>query len=310
MLERYVNLLQSGEVVAFPTETVYGLGAIATDAQAVRKIFDTKQRPADNPLIVHVTSFNALHDLTAEIPDAAQQLANAFWPGPLTLIFKKKSQVLDIVTAGLPTVAVRQPSHPLARKLIEQTGPLVAPSANTSGKPSPTKSEHVKEDFGDSFPVVEGGETDIGLESTVLDITNKPFQLYRPGGIGQQQIEHILDEKVIIPEVKKVEKPKSPGMKYSHYAPRAAVQWLDHESSFDDHKTLYLLHTRLPESPQDNIISFNGNYDEMARRLFDCFRSADHKGYKKIAVEPFTEGIIGQEPLASALVNRISKAVS
>ncbi|HLR76420.1 MAG TPA: L-threonylcarbamoyladenylate synthase [Balneolaceae bacterium] len=309
MLDRYINLLKSSQVVAFPTETVYGLGAVASDGGAVRKIFEIKQRPPDNPLIVHIASHKMLHEITNKIPDKAEKLMSAFWPGALTLIFEKKPRVLDIITAGLPTVAVRWPSHPLSQDLIARVGPLVAPSANSSGKPSPTKPEHIKEDLGESFPVIEAGETQIGLESTVLDVTQKPFQLYRPGAISRKQIEKVIDEQIITVQAKEVEQPKSPGMKYSHYAPDAAVRWLRAGEAPEDEQTLYLIHYEVPEFEADNIVNFAENYDEMAHQLFDRFRSADHKGYKIIAIEPFPEDVLKREPLAEALQNRISKAI-
>lgn len=309
MLDRYINLLKSSQVVAFPTETVYGLGALATDARAVRKIFEIKGRPPDNPLIVHVSSFQMLEDFAAEIPEEAEQLMDAFWPGPLTLIFKKKPQVLDVITAGLPTVAVRWPSHPLSQDLIARVGPLVAPSANSSGKPSPTKPEHIKEDLGEPFPIIEAGETQIGLESTVLDVSEEPFTLYRPGGVSRNQIENIINERIEVAKPEKVEKPRSPGMKYSHYAPDAAVQWLDIDDAMNDKTTLYLIHSKTPALEKENIVYFEEDYSEMAHQLFDRFRSADHKGLKKVAIEPFSEDILQSEPLAEALQNRISKAM-
>lgn len=309
MLDRYINLLKSGQIVAFPTETVYGLGADAFNRDAVQKIFQIKQRPADNPLIVHVSSFKMLNAFALEIPEEADQLTEALWPGPLTLIFKKKPRVLDLVTAGLPSVGVRWPGHPLAQDLIARAGPLAAPSANSSGRPSPTKPEHIKEDLGDAFPIVEAGETQIGLESTVLDISQKPFQLYRPGGVSRNQIENIIDERVIEVNAANVAKPKSPGMKYSHYAPEALVQWLEMKNSFHDEGTLYLLHSRATEKlEQNNIVYFDEDFAEMAHQLYDRFRSADHKGYKKIAIEPFSDEILRQQPLAEALKNRIQKA--
>ncbi len=309
MLDRYINLLKSSQVVAFPTETVYGLGALATDADAVSKIFEIKERPLDNPLIIHICSYKMLDDFALEIPEEAEQLMEAFWPGPLTLIFKKKLHVLDIITAGLQTVAVRWPGHPLSQDLIARAGPLVAPSANSSGRPSPTKPEHVKEDLGESFPVVEAGETQIGLESTVLDVSQKPFQLYRPGGISRNQIENIIDEAVVEAETGGTEKPKSPGIKYSHYAPEAEVQWLEIEDSFNNEKTLYLLHSKTVELEKENIVYFNDDFAEMAHQLYDRFRSADHKGYKKVAIEPFSEEVLHHNPLAVALQNRIGKAI-
>lgn len=309
MLDRYIDRLKSGQVVAFPTETVYGLGAAADNPDAIRKIFEIKGRPLDNPLIVHIASLGMLENLALEIPEEAKPLMDAFWPGPLTLIFKKQPKVLDIVTAGLDTVAVRWPSHPLSQDLIARIGPLVAPSANSSGKPSPTKPEHVKEDLGASFPVIEAGKTQIGLESTVLDVSQKPFQLYRPGGISQNQLENITGQPIEVPKVQKVKKPKSPGMKYSHYTPRATVQWLPDDDPIDDPETLYLIHSRPAKPGKDNIVHFEEDYSKMAHQLFDRFRSADHRGFKKVAVEPFTENILNKEPLAAALQNRIAKAI-
>ncbi len=309
MLERYINLLKSGRVVAFPTETVYGLGASATDPDAVRKIFEVKNRPADNPLIVHISSYKMLNGFAKEIPEDAEKLMEAFWPGPLTLIFKKKPQVLDIVTAGLDTVAVRWPSHPLSQDLIARVGPLAAPSANSSGKPSPTKPEHIKEDFGEGFPIVEAGETQVGLESTVLDVSQKPFRLYRPGNVSRNQIENIIDEAIAEVKVDNDEKPKSPGIKYSHYAPEAKVQWLNIEDSLDDAEILYMMHSPTTELEKENIIYFNEDFAEMAHQLYDRFRSADHKKYEKIAIEPISEEAKKHHPLAEALDNRISKAI-
>lgn len=296
--------------MAFPTETVYGLGADATNFSAVQKVFNVKGRPADNPLIVHVASRSMVEQFAAEIPEESEKLMNAFWPGPLTLIFKKKPNVLDIITAGLDTVALRWPAHPLSQDLIARAGPLVAPSANSSGKPSPTRPEHVKEDFGDHFPIVEAGETQIGLESTVLDISQSPFHIYRPGAISRNQIENIIEKPVAAaPETSdKTTKTKSPGTKYSHYSPTAAVKWLTNKS-FEQENTLYLTHTIEPYEPSEHIIYFEKDYQEMAHQLYDRFRQADHEGYSQILVEPFSEQTLRDEPLAEALQNRISKAV-
>ncbi len=309
MLDRYINLLKSGQVVAFPTETVYGLGAAAMNPKAVREIFRIKQRPYDNPLIVHISSYKMLSEFTDEILGEAEQLIEAFWPGPLTLIFEKKPEVLDLITAGLETVAVRWPSHPLSQDLIARAGPLVAPSANTSGKPSPTKPEHIKEDFGESFPIVQAGETQIGLESTVLDVSQKPFRLYRPGSISRNQIENIIEAAIEVVRSQEIETPRSPGIKNSHYAPKAQVAWLQIKDSMNSEKTLYLMHSQTDELERDNIIYFNRDFNEMAHQLYDRFRSADHRGLDKIAIEPIPEDIQKQYPLAEALCNRISKAI-
>ncbi len=310
MLDRYINLLKSGQIVAFPTETVYGLGADARNVSAVQKVFDAKQRPADNPLIVHISSRAALDEFAAEVPDDAKRLMTAFWAGPLTLIFKKRPEVLDIVTAGLDTVALRWPSHPLSQDLIARAGPLVAPSANISGRPSPTRPDHVREDFGEHFPIVEAGETQLGLESTVLDVSETPFSLYRPGGISRKQIEDIIGRTVETAKHHLGEKSaKSPGTKYSHYAPNARVQWLTDADTSDSKSTLYLLHSREPEKEAGNIIHFERDYAEMAHQLYDRFRQADRQGYVSIIIEPFSETLLQKQPLAEALQNRISKAV-
>ena len=310
MLDRYINLLKSGQVVAFPTETVYGLGADATNLEAVQRVFNVKNRPADNPLIVHICKRSMVEQFAAEIPEAAEKLMNGFWPGPLTLIFKKKPEVLDIVTGGLDTVALRWPAHPLSQDLIARAGPLVAPSANKSGRPSPTRPEHVREDFGEHFPIVEAGETQIGLESTVLDVSQTPFRIYRPGAISRNQIENIIEKAVrtSIDNAEDTISPTSPGTKYSHYAPEATVSWMDSES-FAQENTLYLTHNIAPDDPSDHIIFYNGDYEQMAHELYDRFRQADHKGYAYLAIEPFTEEMLRNHPLTEALQNRISKAI-
>lgn len=310
MLDRYINLLKAGQIVAFPTETVYGLGADAWNLSAVQKVYDAKNRPADNPLIVHISSRKMLHQFTEHIPENAVKLMNAFWPGPLTLIFKKKPEVLDIVTAGLDTVAIRWPGHPLSQDIIARVGPLVAPSANSSGKPSPTRPEHIKEDFGDHFPIIEAGETQIGLESTVLDVSVTPFKIYRPGSIGQNQIENIIEKPVRgVPPAKQEALPRSPGTKYSHYAPTARVQWLTEAASVNSNKALYLLHYRMPKETGEHVIFYDEDYEEMAHELYDRFRQADQQGYETIFVEPLSAEVQKKEPLAEALYNRISKAV-
>ncbi len=307
MLNRYIKLLKRGDIVAFPTETVYGLGADAWNPSAIQKVFEQKGRPADNPLIVHISSVNMVADFAAEIPDEAQKLMDQFWPGPLTLIFKKKPDVLDILTGGLDTVALRWPKHPLSQELIAQAGPLVAPSANSSGKPSPTKPEHVTEDFGKHFPVIAAGETDIGLESTVLDLSQKPFQIYRPGAVSLEQIEEIIDTSVVMAdEDPQKRSPKSPGTKYTHYSPEAKVLWMDGHPQ--DKNTLYLLHSTEINLKAENIIHYSGDYRRMAHELYDRFRQADYDGYDAIAIEPFSDK--HKNELIPALVNRIEKALS
>ncbi|SMO42507.1 L-threonylcarbamoyladenylate synthase [Fodinibius sediminis] len=307
MLDRFIRLLNDGEIVAFPTETVYGLGADAWNPSAIKKVFARKGRPSDNPLIVHVASIQSVDPFALDISDDARKLMHHFWPGPLTLIFKKKPAVLDLVTAGLDTVAIRWPSHPLSQELIARTGPLVAPSANSSGKPSPTKPEHVREDFGDDFPVIDAGETAIGLESTVLDVSQEPYRIYRPGAITAREIEDVIHKNILTVSSDNQEAAaKSPGTKYTHYAPDAAVRWLGADELPHDPDTLYLLHSRLPEQQGDNVISYAGDFRKLGHELYDRFRQADHQGYRTVAIEVFTAD--QHDSLVPALVNRIQKA--
>ncbi|TFG61014.1 MAG: threonylcarbamoyl-AMP synthase [Spirochaetales bacterium] len=311
-MEELVKIIKSGGVVAFPTETVYGLGADAWNPDAVTAVFNVKGRPSDNPLIVHVAEKNGAYDFATAVPEDAERLMEAFWPGPLTLILIKKPEVLDIVTAGLPSVALRMPNHGLALEFIRRTGPLVGPSANRSGGPSPTTAAHVKDDFGAGFPVLDGGACGIGLESTVLDVTREPYTIYRPGAISADEISAVLrkDVRHLLPGKENftaVASP-SPGLKYTHYAPAAAVRWLDPGESARDPETLYLFHTHGSGSTK-NSIHYRGDYTALARELYDRFRQADKQGFTKIAVEPFPEQVqSGGNTIIPALKNRISKA--
>ncbi len=303
--QKYIQAIKNGDVVAFPTETVYGLGADAWNSEAIAKVFETKGRPSDNPLIVHVSDFDQINDFAAEIPEAAQLLIEEFWPGPLTLVFEKKPEVLDVVTAGLNTVAIRMPANEIALSLISKTNPLVAPSANRSGAPSPTKASHIKADFGSSVLVIDGGSTQVGLESTVLDISGEQPMILRPGVIGKDQIEQVLNQTVLIDD-KNSEKPKSPGQKYSHYKPKADVKWLDSEDEFEDSSSLFLLLNA--EIEQQNVINYTQDFEKLARELYDRFRQADLDGYKKVIIEPFDERY--DSSVIPALLNRIEKATS
>lgn len=221
--------LKEGFLVAFPTETVYGLGANALDENAVKAIFAAKGRPSDNPLIVHVADYDEVEMLAYDISATAKILMEEYWPGPLTLVMNKKPRVPDIVTAGLDTVAVRMPSHPIAIELIKMAGvPVAAPSANISGKPSPTKASHVLEDFEGSIPyIIDGGDCRVGLESTVLDVRGDVPRILRPGDITPEDIikvagDVIIDKTALSP-MDSPDKIASPGMKYTHYSPDAEV---------------------------------------------------------------------------------------
>lgn len=231
-VDKCAAALRAGELVAFPTETVYGLGANALDEDAVRRIFTVKGRPCDNPLIVHVAGVDQAKALAGEWPERVQALCDAFWPGPLTVIVPKGESVPDAVTAGLPCVGLRMPKHPLALALLSACGlPVAAPSANTSSRPSPTRPEHVYHDLHGKIPyILDGGKTQYGVESTVLDCTQSPFTILRPGSVTQEMLEAVigrvqLSQGVLQPV--QVEKAASPGMKYRHYAPGYQVVLVD-----------------------------------------------------------------------------------
>ena len=227
-LDKAGRILREGGLVAFPTETVYGLGGNALDQKASEKIYAAKGRPSDNPLIVHIAQLDALDAIVRDIPPAALDLAHAFWPGPLTMIFHKAEQVPLSTTGGLETVAVRMPSHPVAMELIRRAGGYVAaPSANTSGRPSPTKASHVIEDLSGRIDVIiDGGEVDIGLESTIVDLTEDIPTVLRPGYINLEMLAGVvgdvrMDQGLIAAD--SGIRPKAPGMKYRHYAPHAPL---------------------------------------------------------------------------------------
>lgn len=220
--------LKAGEVVGFPTETVYGLGCDARDGEAVKKVFEAKGRPADNPLICHIGDKKQIKDIVSEITPLAQKLIDAFMPGPITIVMKKADSISDATTAGLDTVGVRMPSHPVANKFLKYAGiPVAAPSANLSGRPSPTGARSVLEDMdGYIYAIIDGGDSDYGLESTVVDCTGEEPVVLRPGAITKSDIESVLDntEAVIAGALENKETPKAPGMKYRHYAPYAQVE--------------------------------------------------------------------------------------
>ncbi|MCK9525103.1 MAG: L-threonylcarbamoyladenylate synthase, partial [Limnochordia bacterium] len=221
------RLLAEGKVVAFPTETVYGLGANALNPQAVAAIFQAKGRPQDNPLIVHLSEGGQVEAFVKDIPAQARLLMERFWPGPLTFVLEKTERIPSVVTAGLETVAVRVPDHPIALELLKQIEfPLAAPSANVSGRPSPTRAQHVLADLDGLIPaILDGGETGWGLESTVLDCTVWPFRLLRPGGVTLEDLRALVPVQYGAAQGGHVEEqvPRSPGMKYQHYAPEADV---------------------------------------------------------------------------------------
>ena len=224
-VRRGAEVIRAGGLVAFPTETVYGLGADALSDSAVARIFEAKERPRGNPLIVHLAGAAALESVAARVPPRARDAAARFWPGPLTLVLPRAGTVPLITTGGLETVAVRVPSHPVARALIEASGrPIAAPSANRSGRPSPTRAEHVREDLDGRIELIlDGGPTPVGVESTVLDMTTEPPMLLRPGGVTLEQLRDCLGEVAVLAGDDEEAAGRSPGLRYRHYAPRAQV---------------------------------------------------------------------------------------
>lgn len=286
------KIISDGGLVAFPTETVYGLGANAFSANSVRNIFHAKGRPADNPLIVHVSSFEEVKYVARDIPQKAKMIFEKFAPGPITVIMKKSPFLPDAVTAGLDTVAVRIPEHPVARALIKEAGvPIAAPSANSSGKPSPTKAEHVIHDMkGKIEAVIDGGVCRVGLESTVVDVTGKSPVILRPGGITYDELKELFPDVEIDMHILKAvdpkEVPKCPGMKYKHYAPDAEVYVVEGDKSETSAKIKELLKEN--KNKRTGVISLDkGNYladkvlyagcnnKEYANKLFDFLREFD-----------------------------------
>ncbi len=322
------NLLREGELVAFPTETVYGLGADALNPDAVLSVFAAKGRPADNPLIVHIFDRSQLEPL-CEIPDRASILMDAFWPGPLTLLFPRKRSVPDQVTAGLPTVAIRMPSHPVAAALLKTCAiPVAAPSANRSGRPSPTTALHVLEDMKGRIPLIlDGGPCDVGLESTVLDLCHGSPVILRPGGITRDMIMDVLGEEVavagsVLRPLQPGEKALSPGMRYRHYAPSGTVTLVDGNTDrvvavmkqmclqdiADGRRSCVLCfseHVPLLSGCFPHDMGPAENHAEIARRLFDILRRLDQEGMETIYSE-----VIPPEGVGLAVMNRLGRASS
>ncbi len=248
VIKKCANILRSGGLVVFPTETVYGLGADAFNSEAVRKVFVIKERPLGNPLIVHISNLDQLNYVTADVPKHAWKLIETMWPGPLTLVLRKSQKVSDIVTGGLPKVGVRMPAHPVAIKLIESANtPLVAPSANISGRPSPTIVNHVLQDlYGKVDAIIDTGETLLGIESTVVDLTTKPPTLIRAGPVSIETLEKILGTKINVPAhargLKQVDK-QAPRSKYIHYVPGTSLVLVE----LDDYSNLTKLTEKISE---------------------------------------------------------------
>ncbi len=316
------QLLKNGGVVGIPTETVYGLAADALNGEAVAKIFKAKGRPMDNPLIVHIADFDDIRrfDLVSEVPESARRLAKAFWPGPLTMIMKRTDVIPPEVSAGLDTVAVRFPSHPVAQAVIRAANtPLAAPSANLSGSPSPTTARHVLNDMdGKIDAVLDGGASEVGVESTVITLASEVPRVLRPGGVTVEMLREVLGEvevdDAVLHQLREGETAASPGMKYKHYAPKANVILL----KCDDTAYISYVNARADDGVcalccDEDLLSLSvktvslgrrGDYLTHARHLFDCLRKIDENGtiqtvYSRL---PSTEGV------GLAVYNRLIRA--
>lgn len=327
-LSEAAEWLREGKLVAFPTETVYGLGADARNTEAVERIFAAKGRPSDNPLIVHISDQKQLEELVLPYPDLARQLMEQLWPGPLTIVLPVRQEALSpLVTAGLSTVGVRMPDHPAALELIAQSGcPVAAPSANRSGRPSPTLASHVMEDLeGEISGIVDGGPTGVGLESTVVELPDSTtIRILRPGGVTREQLQQAAPDAVIdAPSeaaAEQHEAPRSPGMKYTHYAPRGTMQIVQGqpegvgdyiesmviEGKKNGRKTGVLaFEERLSRFQADLVLSYGSELqlEEAAKQLYAALRRFDSEGIELIWAEGCSE-----EGIGAALMNRLAKA--
>lgn len=325
-LKEAAEILKRGGLVAFPTETVYGLGANALDEKAARKIYEAKGRPSDNPLIAHVADFEGIRPLVSRMPEMGRKLAEAFWPGPMTLVFPKSDLVPLGTTGGLDTVAVRMPSDPVARTLIRLAGvPVAAPSANTSGRPSPTRAEHVYQDMeGRIEMIIDGGPVGIGVESTIVDVTEDVPVLLRPGAVTMEMLESVVREVRIDPAilgpVSPDLKPKAPGMKYRHYAPNADLTLVEGPQDRVVSEINRLAAERLKEGYKVGIICTDETRDAypagtvrsigqrakeetVAHNLYAVLREFDDLGAQYLFSEGFPADHLGQ-----AIMNRLNKA--
>ncbi len=319
-IRQAAEILKNGGLVAMPTETVYGLAADALNGEAVKKIFEAKGRPSDNPLIVHISGIEQMRPLVKDIPLKAEILAEKFWPGPLTIILPKSDVIPDEVCAGLDTVAIRFPSHITARKLISLSGPLAAPSANLSGSPSPTTFQHVICDMdGRIDAILDGGDSEVGVESTVITLASDIPCILRPGGITAEQLREAIGEVTIADAVTKPlaegEKAASPGMKYKHYAPAAEVLLIDAEGeTFSSYVNSHAENGDAVLCYKEDLgrlklpcmcIGRSDDYSTQAHRLFSALREMDNIGVKRVYAHcPKKEGV------GLAVYNRIIRAAA
>lgn len=326
-LDQAGEIIRNGGLVAFPTETVYGLGGNAYDPEAASRIYAAKGRPSDNPLIVHIADMDGLSEIVADVPDTAKKLADAFWPGPMTLVLKKKPSVPDRTTGGLDTVAVRMPVDEIARTLIRASKvPVAAPSANRSGRPSTTTAAHCIEDLdGRIDMIIDGGSVHIGLESTIVDLTGEIPMLLRPGAITLEMLEgvlgHVEIDPAILGPVAEDVKPKAPGMKYKHYAPKAELTIVSGEQGAVQDKINELVAADTADGRKVGVIAtlesrnayhgqtalkvmgMRNDESTVAHNLFAILREFDDTGVDRIYSEGFEDNGIGR-----AIMNRLRKA--
>ncbi len=329
VMERAGEIIKGGGLVAFPTETVYGLGGDALNPEAAGRIYAAKNRPSDNPLIVHIADMEHLAAIVREVPGAARQLSDAFWPGPLTMILHKNALVPEATSGGLPTVALRMPVDPVALSLIRCSGGYIAaPSANASGRPSPTTADHVWEDMQGRIPLIlDGGPSEIGLESTIVDLTEEVPVILRPGFISRDMLEAVLGEVRIDPGIlgggqSEGIRPKAPGMRYRHYAPRAPLYVVEGEKEAVTARIRSLLAEAAREGRRAGVMACDGGASRygscgaliadmgereddavIARRLFAALRAFDDAGVDIIYSEAFHTPRLGM-----AIMNRLLKA--
>ncbi len=318
------KVINTGGLVAFPTETVYGLGANALDGTAVKKIYEAKGRPSDNPLIAHISDIKQLDALVKDISPVAQKLMKAFWPGPLTLVFMKKDIIPKETSGGLDTVAIRFPENRTAQQFITACGvPIAAPSANTSGKPSPTRASHVEFDLNGKIDmIIDGGSCEFGLESTIVDVSGDTPCLLRPGSITLEMLKEIAPDitvdKVVLGRLNDGERPKAPGMKYTHYSPDASVTIIrgsvektvaEINSLLEEHKAekCGVIATEETKDGYNTknvlVIGTRKHPETIAANLFKMLRKCDFYGYETVFVEGFPESELGL-----AIMNRLKKA--
>ena len=313
------RLLKEGELVAFPTETVYGLGANALDSEAVLRIFAAKGRPADNPLIVHIAEKSQL-DALCQVTEDARRLMDAYWPGPMTLLLPKKAAVPDVVTAGLPSVGIRMPSHPAALAMLRECQlPVAAPSANLSTRPSPTTAAHVLEDMDGRVPLIlDGGPCEVGVESTVIDMTGAVPTILRPGAVTLEMIRKVLGRGAVADSVmrplKEGEAAPSPGMRHKHYAPRgrltivkgekdAVVREIIRRYDQSENAVILAVSDHLPEYGARRAMDMGPDLSAAAHSLFALLRKADDMGYARLFAEAVPDGGVGL-----AVMNRMARA--